>query len=124
MFMKKHPSLTTSISLKMCKEYVGKEVTISIDQAYDTYYEGTRYEQNYGYVPNTTAPDGDGLDAYFIGPQEPLTEATGTCIAIIHRYDDDDDKLILVPTGVTMTDEEIEAAVHFREQFYDHCIIR
>lgn len=113
-----------SASLRMCKEYLGKRVTVTIDQAYGTYYEGTRYEQNYGYVPGTTAPDGEGLDAYFIGPQEPLEEATGKCIAIIHRYGDDDDKLVLVPDNVSLTDEQIETAVDFRERFFPHRIIR
>ena len=113
-----------SKSLKMCRAYLGKAVNIIIDQGYGTEYEGTVYEQNYGYVPNTIAPDGDGLDAYFIGPQEPLETAIGRCIAIIHRLDDDDDKLILVQGNTEMTDEEIEAAVHFREQYFSHVIVR
>ena len=113
-----------SKSLRMCRKYLGKKVTIIIDQAYGTYYEGARYEQNYGYVPGTKAPDGEGLDAYYIGPQGPLKKVTGTCIAIIHRYDDDDDKLILVPEGTSLTDEQIETAVNFREKLFPHCIIR
>lgn len=113
-----------SKSLRMCRSFLGKTVNIVIDQAFGTKYEGTIYEQNYGYVPNTIAPDGDGLDAYFIGPQKPLEIAVGKCIAIVHRLEDDDDKLILVEAGVEMTDEEIEKAVHFREQYFKHVIIR
>ena len=113
-----------SESLRMCQKYLGKQVAIIIDQAYGTYYEGTMYEQNYGYVPGTVAPDGDGLDAYFIGPQEALKEAIGKCIAIIHRHEDDDDKLIIVPESVSLTDEQIEQAVNFRERFFSHCIVR
>ncbi len=113
-----------SKSLEMCKEYLGKKVSLVIDQPYGTYYKNALYEANYGYIPNTTAPDGEGLDAYFLGPKEPLKEAEGVCIAIIHRLDDDDDKLIVVEEGVEMTDEEIDRAVNFREKFFKHEIIR
>ncbi|MFI6363303.1 inorganic diphosphatase [Nocardia sp. NPDC050630] len=58
---------------------------------------GFRYIVNYGFVPGTLAPDGEELDAYFLGPTEPITAAAGACIAIIHRLYDDDDKLIVVP---------------------------
>jgi inorganic pyrophosphatase len=37
------------------------------------------------------------LDAYVLGVLEPLDEFTGRCIAIIHRINDNDDKLIVVP---------------------------
>lgn len=113
-----------SESLEMCKQYLGKKVKLVIDQAYGTTYKGALYTENYGYVPGTTAPDGEGLDAYFVGPKEPLREAEGVVIAIIHRLEDDDDKLIVVPEGVSLTDEEIEAAVNFREKLFVHEIIR
>lgn len=113
-----------SKSLEMCKEQLGKKVKIVIDQPYGTFYKNALYECNYGYIPGTVAPDGEGLDAYFIGPKEPLKTAEGICIAIIHRLDDDDDKLILVPEGVYMNDEEIEKTVNFREKFFKHEVIR
>ncbi len=113
-----------SQSLEMCKQYLGKKVKLVIDQAFGTSYKGTVYTENYGYIPGTTAPDGEGLDAYFVGPKEPLQEAEGVVIAIIHRLEDDDDKLIVVPEGVSMTDEEIEKAINFREKFFKHEIER
>lgn len=113
-----------SITLEMCKKYLGKTVTLVIDQPYGTTYKGTLYKENYGYVPNTLAPDGSGIDGYYLGEKAPLTEATGNCIAIIHRLEDDDDKLILVPDGTKLTDQEIESAVHYREQLFKHTIIR
>ncbi len=113
-----------SESLEMCKQYLGKKVSIVIDQPYGTYYKNALYEANYGYIPNTIAPDGEGLDAYYLGPKEPLETATGVCIAIIHRLDDDDDKLIVVPESVSLTDEEIDTAVYFREKFFQHEIMR
>ncbi len=82
-----------SESLKMCRQYLGKKVKIIIDQPYGTYYKDTKYVLNYGYFPHTKAPDGEGLDAYYLSSKEVLFEAEGTCIAIIHRFEDDDDKL-------------------------------
>lgn len=113
-----------SISLQMCREYLGKTVRIVIDQPAGSVYEGATYQLNYGYVPNTTAPDGEGLDAYYLGTTEPLEEVEGECIAIIHRTEDDDDKLILVEPGTSLTDEEIEQAVNFREKLFKHTIVR
>lgn len=113
-----------SISLQMCRVYLGKRVKILIDQPYGTEYEGTIYQLNYGYVPGTVAPDGQGLDAYYLSATEPMSEVTGECIAIIHRLMDDDDKLILVKEGIQLSDEEIEKAVYFRERYYPHTIER
>jgi inorganic pyrophosphatase len=48
-------------------------------------------------VPDTKAPDGEEIDAYFLGIDKPVKKAQGKCIAIIHRLNDDDDKLVVVP---------------------------
>lgn len=85
---------------------------------------GFVYETNYGYVEGVKAPDGEELDAYFLGVLTPLQKATGICIAIAHRRDDDDDKLIVVKNGVSMTDDEIMSAIHFQEQWFQTEVIR
>lgn len=85
---------------------------------------GFEYKANYGYIPNTKSPDGEELDAYFLGTNKPLKKAKGNCIAIIHRTDDDDDKLVIVPNGVQLTDEEINKLTKFQEQWFKHVIIR
>jgi inorganic pyrophosphatase len=113
-----------STSLKMCREFLGKKVEIIIDQALGSVYEGAIYSLNYGYVPGTMAPDGEGLDAYFLDSKEPLKKAEGICIAIIHRLEDDDDKLILAKEGKEYLDSEIEELVNFREKYFKHIIIR
>lgn len=82
------------------------------------------YEANYGFIEGVKAPDGEDLDAYYLGVTEPLDKATGICVAIIHRIKDDDDKLIVVPEGVTLTDEQINQATHFQEQWFEGQIIR
>lgn len=53
-----------------------------------------------------------------------MQSGEGVCIAIAHRRNNDDDKLIVVPEGVTMTDEEILSAIHFQEQWFDTVIVR
>ena len=53
-----------------------------------------------------------------------MKEFKGVVIAIIDRIDDIEDKLVIAPLGLDYTDDEIEEAVHFQEQFYKHKIIR
>src|SRR3989344_1650895 len=83
------------------------------------------YEVNYGFVPDTKAPDGEEIDAYLLGVDKPLDEFIGKCIAIIRRSDDDDDKLIIVPeNSENMSDEQILELVNFQEQWFKPKIIR
>ena len=58
-----------------------------------------------------------------LGVAEPRSRAEGLVIALIHRLGDDD-KLVVVPEGVTFSDADITAAVRFQEQFFSTCIIR
>lgn len=81
-------------------------------------------ELNYGYVPNTVSGNNEELDAYVLGIDSPVKEFTGMCIAVIHRIEDDDDKLIIVPEGMSFTDEEIEQKTAFLEKWFTHIIKR
>lgn len=82
------------------------------------------YPVNYGYVPGTLAPDGEEQDAYVLGVDEPLSDYEGTCIAVIHRLDDDDDKLVVVPEGASFSDDEIRTLTRFQEQYFTSVILR
>lgn len=82
------------------------------------------YEVNYGFVPGTLAPDGEALDAYLLGVNEPVARGSGRAIAMIHRHDEDDDKLVIVPEGLTFGDDEIMQAIRFQEMFFDSCVLR
>lgn len=115
-----------SLSLELAKPFLGQEVDLVIDRPLGSKHPsyGFEYLLNYGFVPNTKAPDGDELDAYFLGSSIPLEGAQGLCIAIIHRLDDDDDKLIVVPKGLSFSDDEIEAATKFQEGFFRSLIIK
>ena len=108
------------------KDYLGKEVTIEIDRPLGTRHpkHGFMYMINYGYIPNTISGDGEELDAYVLGIDTPLATFSGKCVAIIHRTNDNDDKLIVVPDGQNPTNEYIEQKTAFQEQWFKHTIIR
>lgn len=76
------------------------------------------YPINYGYVPGLIAPDGEEQDAYVLGVDEPLTEFTGRLIAVIHRFDDVEEKWVLAPEGMSFTKKQIVELTHFQEQYY------
>lgn len=108
------------------KQYLYKIVTVKMDRPLGTKHpkHGWEYPVNYGYIPGTISGDGEELDAYVLGPDVPLDEFTGRCIAIIHRTNDNDDKLVVVPDGLDLDDDTIEQETSFQEQWFDHIIIR
>lgn len=81
------------------------------------------YPVNYGYVPGTLSPDDSELDVYVLGVFEPVEFFTGRCIALIHRTNNDDDKLIVVPDGVSYTRSQIRALTEFQERFFTSRLI-
>jgi inorganic pyrophosphatase len=106
-------------------EFIEKIVTVKIDQPMGSQHPeyGFIYPVNYGYVPDTLSGDGEALDAYVLGIFDSLAEFTGRCIAVIHRLDVDDDKLVVVPEGATYTGEQISALTEFQEQFFQSIIL-
>lgn len=116
----------TSKSLELAKELLGTKVKIIMDRPLGSKHpkHGFEYEVNYGYVEGILAPDGEELDAYFLGIDTPLQSGEGICVAIAHRKDNDDDKLIVLPEGVSMSDEEIMSVISFQEQWFDTEILR
>ena len=116
-----------SRSLLLAEQYLGKEVSIIMDRPLGSKHpkHGFVYEVNYGYVPGTQSADGEELDTYYLGVSRPLHTAKGKCIAIIHRLNDDDDKLVIVPkTQTNLSDNEIAQAVNFQEQWFNYEILR
>ena len=107
-------------------EYLGKNVNVQIDRKLGSKHpkHGFVYMVNYGFIPNTISGDGEELDAYILGVFDPIEKFDGECIAIIHRTNDDDDKLVVVPSGVNYSDEQIDALTEFQERFFKHKIIR
>jgi len=107
-------------------EWLGKTVTIRIDRPLGSRHpgHGFLYPLNYGCVPGVIAPDGEELDAYLLGIDQPVTGYTGVCIAVIVREDDDDDKLVIAPAGMQFSDEQIRALTWFQEQWFTSSICR
>ena len=108
------------------RQFLGKKVLAKIDKPIGTKHpkHGFVYMVNYGFIPNTQAPDGEEVDAYVLGVFEPLAEFTGRCIAIIHRLNDNDDKVIIVPEGVDYNDKQIMALTEFQERFFKSKVIK
>ncbi len=107
------------------ESYIGKLVEVKMDRPMGSKHPkyGFIYPVNYGYVPNTISGDGAELDCYVLGVFEPLDKFKGKCIAVIHRTNDDDDKLIIVPEGKNYSDDAIRALTEFQERFFESIII-
>ena len=105
---------------------IGKIVKVTVDRP-----KGSRhpehsdmiYPVNYGYIEGIFAPDGEEQDAYILGVNEPVKQFTGKVIAVIHRFDDVEDKWVVAPDGVSFGIEEIERQVYFQEKYFRHRII-
>lgn len=108
------------------KDFIGKKVSVQMDRPMGSKHPkyGFVYPVNYGYVPGTVAPDGEEIDAYVLGVFEPITTFEGVVIAVLHRLNDDDDKLIVVNKGVNYSDEQIMALTEFQERWFKIEIIR
>lgn len=108
------------------KDYIGRILDVKIDRELGSRHpkHGFIYPVNYGYIPNTISGDGEELDCYVLGVFEPIKEFRGKCIAIVHRTNDDDDKLVVVLENVEYSDDAINALVEFQERYFEHIIIR
>ena len=114
-----------SKSLKLCRTFLGKEVEVVIDRPIGSYHPQfpLLYEANYGYIAGTIAPDGEEIDAYFLGENLPLKKAKGKCIAILHNLNFDDDKLVV--SNKPLTDAEIRNAIKFQDKWgFEYKIVR
>lgn len=102
------------------EQFLGKTVKVTMDRPLGSKHpkHGYVYPVNYGFVPETVSPDGEELDAYVLEIDIPLKEFTGHCTAIIRRLNDQDDKLVVVPEGVSLSDDQIRQATHFQEQYF------
>ncbi len=105
------------------KFYLGKTVKIKIDRPIGYVHKKKNYSLiypiNYGFIPDVLGGDDEELDVYLLGVNEPVSEYECEIIAIVHRHNDIEDKLVGVPLGVSFSEKEIENLVHFQEQYYD-----
>ena len=100
--------------------YLNKEVLVKVDRKLGEKHPNFDfiYSVNYGYIPNTLSEDNEEIDAYILGVFYPVDEFQGICKAIICRYDDNENKLIVVPKDKNYTIEQMEAFLEFQERFF------
>ena len=100
---------------------IGATVTVTVDRPLGSYHPEHKdmyYPVNYGYIKGITAPDGEEQDAYILGVDKPVSEFTGQVIAIVHRYNDVEEKWVVAPEGKVFSAEEIKEQIAFQEQYF------
>lgn len=112
------------------KSLIGMELDALITRPIGTVhprYKDIIYEVNYGVVKDFELKDGKELKTYIVGESMP-TELNGTyhgkVLAILHRLNDENDRIIIAPIGRTLSDEEIISKTEFAEQYFVSEIIR
>lgn len=111
-----------TIRKALVRSYLGKVVNLVIDRPLGSIhpkYEDLVYPLNYVFIPNVFARDDEELDVYLMGLDVPVKEYKAKVIAIVHRYNDVEDKLVAAPEDMNFTKSEIEAAIRFQEEYFD-----
>ena len=101
---------------------IGKIVKVTVDRPLGSYYPKHKdiyYSVNYGYIEGIFAPDGEEQDAYILGVDKPVKEFVGKVIAIIHRFDDVEEKWVVSPENTFFTKDEILSQVSFQEKYFN-----
>lgn len=104
------------------QDYLGKIVKIKIDRPIGTphpKHNEILYPINYGYIPGVLGGDNEEFDVYLLGVDEIVDECDVKIIAVIHRFDDSEDKLVGAPLHLEFSKEEIIEMTNFQEQFYN-----
>ena len=102
--------------------YLGKTVRIEMDRPIGSPHPKRKeivYPINYGYIPGVLGGDGEELDVYLLGVDVPVEEYTAKIVAIVHRHNDVEDKLVAAPEGAIFTKDEIKKNIYFQEKYYD-----
>ena len=105
---------------------IGDIVKVTVDRPLGSRHPKHKniiYPINYGYIEGIIAPDGEEQDAYILGGRGPIKEFIGKVIAIIHRNDDVEEKLVVAPEQAFFTAEEIAKKTAFTEQYFDSEIL-
>lgn len=100
---------------------IGKIVKVIIDRPLGTYHPKHKdiyYSVNYGYIEGIMAKDEEYQDAYVLGVDKPIKEFIGEVKAIIHRFDDIEEKWVVAPKELTLSKEEILKEVNFQEKYF------
>lgn len=118
----KHDFIVYTLRKALVYSYREKMVDVVIDRPIGSVhpkYEDMIYPLNYGFIPNVFGGDDEELDVYLMGVNVPVKEYKAKVIAIVHRHNDVEDKLVAAPEGISFTKMEIEDAVRFQEQYFE-----
>lgn len=112
------------------KSLIGKELDAIITRPIGTVhprYKDIIYEVNYGILKDYELKDNKELKTYIVGESMPTSQNGiyhGKVLAILHRLNDDNDRIIIAPIGRTLSDDEIISKTEFAEQYFVSEIIR
>ena len=105
----------------LAASFFGQIVEIKIDRPLGSAHPkhpGLIYPVNYGFIPGVFGGDGEEMDMYLLGVDGPVFKSSAQIIAVVHRLDDEEDKLVGAPVGTHFTKAEIEKSVAFQEQYF------
>lgn len=105
----------------LASSYLGQIVEIEIDRPLGSAHPkhpDLIYPVNYGFIPGVFGSDGEEMDVYLLGVDKPVSKYSAQIIAIVHRLDDEEDKLVGAPVGTHFTKTEIEKSVAFQERYF------
>ena len=111
----------------LMNEGYSKDISYKIRSSLRISKESGNYIGNlppYGYIKDILASDGEYQDAYILGINKPVEVFKGEVIAIIHRLNDVEDKLVVSIPSVEFSDKEIKELTNFIEQYFEIEIIR
>lgn len=118
--------ITYHLRKAMVWSYLGKQIDAEVDRPIGyVHVKGAKtlvYPVNYGYIPGVLGGDGEELDVYFLGVDQPLERFSGKVIAIAHRADDVEDKLIACPMHTKLSPEQVCRGIYFQEKYYNTTI--
>jgi inorganic pyrophosphatase len=104
------------------KIWLGKKVKVIMDRPLGSKHPDAKFETiypvNYGFIPGTLSKaDNEPIDAYVLGPKQPLQEFEGIVIAGFKRENDGEVKLV-VSDGRDYSLEEIKNLTYFQEKYH------
>ena len=105
----------------LAASFLGQIVEIKIDRPLGSAHPkhlDLIYPVNYGFIPGVFGGDGEEMDVYLLGVDGPAFKSSAQIIAVVHRSDDEEDKLVGAPVGTYFTKAEIEKSVAFQEQYF------
>ena len=106
---------------RLASEWIGRRIEVIIDRPLGTSHPrwpAIFYSVNYGYVPGTLSGDGEPVDVYILGEDRALGEVSAHVVGIVHREDDNEDKLVAAISMCEVTPDDIMKQVRFVEQYF------